>query len=749
MASDVVVSRFQFKTANPSIKGDNAASFMVNNITTNAQTYYTIDGTDPPATTDLASAADNVTRVADSGEVRIDFGDSDNVNVKFRAYAPNFEASGITSKQFSRTNFTANKIIFGFEGGEGSSKFVGASGQRFYAPVTLDLIAGTSINAMQFTLAVTNITPAPMVTAGLAYQTLLEAQVPDTDPPVFVPLPPSMAFTNSLFFQFGLTNLVVTNTTFTTTEGTNFMSVGYLARQGSVELYDTGAQDLIAFSRAHNNRFPGDGGKVLVGAFGFTVPAGASVDDKYRIAIRRPSAVVGLETDVLLIAPTDGGMGAGLPVNAVKEVTVGEPGYIVGDSLPFGWYNAGDFGDTNILANDLLQVFQAAIYSANVPPAGSDFFDSMDSSDGEMATPQSFDGLDSDDIDGITLGDGALNIDDVYVTFRRATDPTLKWYRRFWSGGVRMVEEVPNQFRGDTDIVLANTPAAPVNGAAKANTPDLGTSGVRPFVQFTAGDAVPVPGLNKAQIPITAKVKGDFPIRTMMLNLNVLPLEGAPMISTPIEFIPGELGEAGISSQRQPWNYAGVWLNAAAAGLSGEALIGTLVVTLPAGVDLNTAYAVSFEHISGSPNGHGVMPKRVRDGLVTLRDRSESSLGDDLPDSWRLRHFGTLFNLLSHEDADADGDGVSNWAEFRAGTHPNDPASALKLRSGGGGNGMALRWPTVDGKKYVVECSSSMLNGEWTVISDMIDGDGDDMEFSDTSEGGVRFYRVRLVPESE
>lgn len=68
--------------------------------------------------------------------------------------------------------------------------------------------------------------------------------------------------------------------------------------------------------------------------------------------------------------------------------------------------------------------FQAAAYFVNRPPVGSDFFDAMDSSNGS-STPI-YNGSDASVIDTITLGDGALNVDDIFVTFRRSLDPTLK-----------------------------------------------------------------------------------------------------------------------------------------------------------------------------------------------------------------------------------------------------------------------------------------------------------------------------------
>ena len=63
----------------------------------------------------------------------------------------------------------------------------------------------------------------------------------------------------------------------------------------------------------------------------------------------------------------------------LKNVTIGSRKYLVGNVYPFRWFNAGDFGNTNLQNADVEQVFQSAIYSLNYPPAGSDFFDAMDS----------------------------------------------------------------------------------------------------------------------------------------------------------------------------------------------------------------------------------------------------------------------------------------------------------------------------------------------------------------------------------
>ena len=132
------------------------------------------------------------------------------------------------------------------------------------------------------------------------------------------------------------------------------------------------------------------------------------------------------------------------------------------------------------------------------------------------------------------------------------------------------------------------------------------------------------------------------------------------------------------------------------------------------------------------------------DGLVTLSDRSASTLGDAIPDSWRLKYFGTAYNLMSGANVAVAGDGVSNWANFKAGTNPNDPNSRLRMQTGSASD-MVVRWPTVVGKNYVIEASTSLSGGSWTAVSATIPGTGQLMEFRPTPTGTAQFYRVRLV----
>jgi len=749
-SSKVVTARYQFRTANPLILGDNAAAFNVTNVTDGSVMFYTIDGTDPSRT----STNDSTVGPIPAGQNFSFLLKDTDLTVKIQAFRDGFAPSDIVKKVFSTTNFVANRLTFGFENGEASSEFIGASGQRFYAPVTLSLVGGRSMYSLQFNMTVTNLSGPPVAGSSLGFISLLMKPITIAERTVFVPIEPSVfggektfmeviprfdgTFFTNFYSQTTFSNLIFTNFS------ANLIGVGWIERRGQTNLYNTVAQNLVSFSQAHNRRYLGANGKVIVGGYSFRIPSSARENDTYKIQIERPSATLdGVDADLYIEAPTNKTVSGG-SLNAVKYVKVGSRLYLVGDCLPFRWFNAGDFGDGRILNNDILQVFQTAIYGLNPPLPGSDFMGSLDSSDGEINP--FLDSIDGNDltINDVKYGDGALNIDDLYVTFRRSLDPTLKWYARYWSNGILNAVEVPNRY--NTNDLSSQSFSFPQHDERIKSVP----SDIKPFVTFSADDIVLTPGQTSVSVPIRANIAGNRKLRALLLSLSVVPLGNTPPITIPVTFAPNpDLNAPFRTDSFNPNHFGAVWLgeNVLNKGLAGNAILGNLNVILPTGLPADAAYKIHFEHVSGSPNGLGLFPKAVHPGLITAANVSGSIWKDKIPDSWRLRYFGTLKNILGLQKADADGDGANNEEEFQAGTNPNDPMSAFKLIYGNNRNGtnsIRLRWPSVHGKSYIVEKSPVLIGGEWTVITSNLIGTGLIQEFSETNtDETVQFFRVR------
>ena len=534
--------------------------------------------------------------------------------------------SEIVSRTFLPSDFIANTISFGFAAQEASSVFLATPGQTFYAPVTLSILPNTTMYSLQFNITVTNSGPHPITPGAFAFRSRLVKPSTSTNLPsvtLYEAIPPYM-FANyttvtTNIVSYNGTNFI--NLSFANTN-LNLIGVGWLERSGAglTNLFNTGSQDLITYSIVHDTLFLKSSGKVIVGNYSFQVPTNSANGETYPIQIGRPSATsdgFGANgTDIYIFAPTNGSTGAGT-IGALKYVTVTNSiKYLVGSVFPFRWWNAGDFGSSNLIAADVAQVFQSAVYNLYNPEfqaPGSDFMDAMDSAGniGKLDSSSGyytnsgpsptgadplFDSNDSTSINQVAFGDQKIDVADVFVTFRRSLDPSLTWFRRFRNNGIIVADTNAANVSAHVLTKSVATASSTIKSKVASTTP--------PQVSFTAGDVIGSAG-QTVQIPITATILGSYPLRMLMLNLTVVPLDGSPAITTPVSFgqISAVLGAPYTTSSQGSGNYAAVWLNSTNAGLTGTAIIGNLNVTIPATASGSAAYAIHFDHASASPNG--------------------------------------------------------------------------------------------------------------------------------------------------
>lgn len=95
-----------------------------------------------------------------------------------------------------------------------------------------------------------------------------------------------------------------------------------------------------------------------------------------------------------------------------------------------------------------------------------------------------------------------------------------------------------------------------------------------------------------------------------------------------------------------------------------------------------------------------------------------------------------------------DNDGLSDAAEYRAGTSPIDNASvlaAITVTSVGNGTTTVL-WRSVPGRSYGLEYKDAVEGPAWTALPGQVTATGETASMIDPSApaGGHRFYRVVL-----
>jgi subtilisin family serine protease len=135
---------------------------------------------------------------------------------------------------------------------------------------------------------------------------------------------------------------------------------------------------------------------------------------------------------------------------------------------------------------------------------------------------------------------------------------------------------------------------------------------------------------------------------------------------------------------------------------------------------------------------------KVRTGGRLNLQRIVDTDTNGLPDWWELQYFGHLTG--TDPNADADHDGMSNLAEWLAGTNPTNASSCLRLTAmpSINTNAFVVRWPSVAGKYYRLERATNLFNGFNSVVRTNIAATAPTNTETDTAvlAGKTRFYRV-------
>jgi alpha-galactosidase len=120
--------------------------------------------------------------------------------------------------------------------------------------------------------------------------------------------------------------------------------------------------------------------------------------------------------------------------------------------------------------------------------------------------------------------------------------------------------------------------------------------------------------------------------------------------------------------------------------------------------------------------------------------------------AWQIRYFGSTGNPDAAASVDPDGDGMSNFQEYLAGTDPTNCTSAFRILGVvATNNDVLVTWATAGGRTNVLQ-SITGLGGSYTNVSPdiILPGSGDTTtNYPDTgaaTNAANRFYRVRLVP---
>ena len=617
------------------------------------EVFYTVDGSDP-TTNSLPVLVTN-----GMGWIDWRYADRDLTSLRVRAFVGT-QASAVTSGRFVGTNAIGVPAWMNqLDGGVGATVVI---------PVVMNLRAGERVRSFQYRLEVIPEDGAPGLEEPLQLLSL---------------------------------------------SSNDFVRLVTPAQAGGVGQYQAwsysvpgaeGGQGLLIAALGTNANVSFQG-YAVVGLVAVRVPGTAAEGAQYKVQIVAPSAT------------SDGGQGS-IPVEPMPAVTirVSNVAYLVGDTAPGRWYNAGLFGDGILDNADVNNVFYASM-GVVVPPAYTDVYDAMD------VFPV--------DTEGAAGGDGLIRYLDWQVVLRRAAGlDRQRWWRRWQVGGTRTALG-----QGGLTAAGAGTSSLSV-GSRWFRQGMLGLNSVG-----EAKDGMTV------RIPVWVRMYPGSSLQGLQFRLEVEARDGAvPLLqSLSWEAAAGVARPDAEFSSTTTW--AGGWSMGRIGIPSGASnLLGNLVLSIPEGVPPGGWYGVRVERADGASDWQTAVNFETRAARVCV---GTPAMGDSrVSEEWRSWAFGGKNDEQSADDADPDGDGLTNWQEFVAGTNPLEPSSRLVIRPlprlPSREKGPLLQWETIPGRIYEVWAAPDPVRGPWELVESLA-GTGDVIVWEAHGQGAERrFFRLRV-----
>jgi len=248
-----------------------------------------------------------------------------------------------------------------------------------------------------------------------------------------------------------------------------------------------------------------------------------------------------------------------------------------------------------------------------------------------------------------------------------------------------------------TTHLYAKSPSAPTTFDLEAGRLDLG--GSLEATAFTLGSAATLAGNGTIIAPAT--IAGTLvPQGTLSFGSTLAFVSGATLVSR-------VTGNESLDSL------------AVAGAVTGSATVSFVQTAgaIPLGQTL-IAGGASSAYAGITPTSSNAWALAAAGNNLLVTDLAGDTDSDGVKDWWAMQYFSTR-NV--DKTADSDKDGMSNYAEFVAGTDPTLIGSRLALTAGASvAEGFEVRWSSAAGRRYTLLKATSLTNAFEPVLTGLV-----------------------------
>jgi len=122
--------------------------------------------------------------------------------------------------------------------------------------------------------------------------------------------------------------------------------------------------------------------------------------------------------------------------------------------------------------------------------------------------------------------------------------------------------------------------------------------------------------------------------------------------------------------------------------------------------------------------------------------------GDGMPNAYENQYAPTLNPNVNDAAADPDGDGLTNYQEYQAGTDPTQASSALRIISieSTGPTTVRLTFLAVSNRSYRIEFKNALSDALWTTLTNISGAPSNRLQLINTTSSiPARYYRLELT----